>query len=100
MRVLNIHLKNPKKYALKKTTLKYNFLTLSDGRGHCGADAQGYMIGAHPTNSGESVVRTVCFYLDNNSCWRTTDVEIKMCNGYYLYKLKDVPGCSARYCGQ
>ena len=67
---------------------------------HCGASATGWLNGAHPAGLGENVIRQVCFNWNSNSCYRNTDVEIKNCGGFYLYKLKPTPGCSLKYCGQ
>ena len=67
---------------------------------HCGTDATGWLNGTHPAVLGENVIRQVCFNWDGNSCWRKTNVEIKNCGGFYLYKLKDTQTCSLKYCGQ
>ena len=67
---------------------------------HCGTHATGWLNGTHPAGLGETAIQQVCFNWAGNSCWQNTDVEIKNCGGYYLYKLKAVPGCSLKYCGQ
>ena len=67
---------------------------------HCGTHATGWLNGTHPADLGETVIQQVCFNWAGNSCWKNTDVEIKNCGGYYLYKLKAAPGCSLKYCGQ
>ena len=66
---------------------------------HCGTNAAGWLNGTHPAVLGENVIRQVCFSYDGD-CWRSTDVEIKNCGLYYLYKLKATPGCQYKYCGQ
>ena len=66
----------------------------------CGTYSTGWLNGAHPAVLGENVIRQVCFNWDGNSCFRNTDVEIKNCGGFYLYKLKSVPLCGLKYCGQ
>ena len=66
---------------------------------HCGTYASGWLNGTHPAVLGENVIRQVCFSYDGD-CWRSTDVEIKNCGLYYLYKLKRTPSCSYKYCGQ
>ena len=76
-------------------------------KGHCGTEASGWLNGTHPAVLGENVIRQVCFSYDGD-CWRSTDVEIKNCGLYYLYKLKatpagsvsPLPSCSLKYCGQ
>ena len=67
---------------------------------HCGTHATGWLNGTHPAGLGETAIQQVCFNWAGNSCWKNTDVEIKNCGGYYLYKLKAAPGCSLKYCGQ
>ena len=75
---------------------------------HCGTSATGWLNGTHPTNLGENVIRNVCFsYVDSpsleiNYCWKNIDVEIRKCEGFFLYKFKEVPGsqCNSKYCGQ
>ena len=67
---------------------------------HCGTNAPGWLNGAHPSVLGENVIRQVCFSWVGNSCFTSTNVEIKKCGGYYLYKLNTVPICDIKYCGQ
>ena len=67
---------------------------------HCGTHATGWLNGTHPAVLGENVIRQVCFNWVSNSCWINTNVEIKNCGGFYLYKLKATPGCALKYCGQ
>ena len=76
---------------------------------HCGTSATGWLDGTHPTTLGVNVIRNVCFsyveFVDAsasklNYCWMNIDVEIRKCEGFYLYKFKEVPGCDLKYCGQ
>ena len=67
---------------------------------HCGTHATGWLNGAHPVFLGENVTRQVCFHWNSNSCMWNTDVDIKQCGGFYIYKFKAVPGCDFKYCGQ
>ena len=67
---------------------------------HCGTHASGWLNGAHPAGLGENVIRKVCFNYSSNSCYWNTNVEIKNCGGFYLYKLKPTPFCQLKYCGQ
>ena len=80
--------------------LSYTEIQISLSGGHCGSATSGWLDGAHPTTYLDTVIRTVCFSYITNICWRSTDVEIKICSGFYLYKLKDVPACNSKYCGQ
>ena len=75
---------------------------------HCGGYYPGYLQEAHPVLAfGETVIRKVCwnwkYYhvnYKNTNCGKTTDVVIKRCQGFYIYKLQDVPVCHSKYCGQ
>ena len=67
---------------------------------HCGTSATGWLNGEHPQTLGGNVTREVCFNYAGNSCWQRTDVEIKKCFGFFLYKFKSVPRCGLKYCGQ
>ena len=67
---------------------------------HCGTNAAGWLNGAHPVVLGENVIRQVCFNYEGNSCRWNTEVEIKNCGRYYLYKFKSAPYCALKYCGQ
>ena len=69
-------------------------------KNHCGTSATGWLNGAHPAVLGENVIRQVCFNWAGNSCNWNTNVEIKNCGGFYLYKLKAIPNCNLKYCGQ
>ena len=69
-------------------------------KSHCGTSATGWLNGAHPASMGEIVTRTVCFNWAENSCWKSIDVQIKKCDGYFVYELPPTPGCSLKYCGQ
>ena len=92
-----IHLKNPKIMLFNHI----NSLSLPDKNGHyCGTAANGWLNGAHPTTLRENVIRTVCIAWDGNSCLWNTDVEIRMCSEFYVYKLKNVPVCNSKYCAK
>ena len=73
---------------------------------HCGKNAPGWLNGNHPTTVGQHITATVCFsYVDSpslaiNYCWMNKNVEIRKCEGFYLYKFQEVPGCNMKYCGQ
>ena len=76
-------------------------LSLPDKNGHyCGTAANGWLNGAHPTTLRENVIRTVCIAWDGNSCLWNTDVEIRMCSEFFVYKLKNVPVCNSKYCAK
>ena len=66
---------------------------------HCRTHAPGWLNGAHPQTAGETVSRTVCFNWVGNSCWQTVSVEIKNCDGFFLFNFAETPCCYCRYCG-
>ena len=65
---------------------------------HCKTHAPGWLNGAHPS-VGETVTRTVCFHWLEDPCNWSTSVEIKNCDGYFLFNFADTPVCWLRYCG-
>ena len=67
---------------------------------HCGTHAAGWLNGTHPAFLGENVIQQVCFNWSGDSCRWNSNVEIKKCLGYYLYKLEATSNCSLKYCGQ
>lgn len=66
---------------------------------HCGTHAPGWLSGSHPTNVGQVVNAKVCFHWGANPCNWQTNIQIKKCNGFYVYKLVRPPVCWLRYCG-
>lgn len=68
---------------------------------HCGASTAGYMQGTHPTNSGETVERTVCFQSGYTcySAW-STKIKVRNCGNFFLYNLVDVKHCHLGYCAK
>ena len=67
---------------------------------HCNTDATGWLNGTHPTTVGETVNRTICFNLLDDPCWKHIEIQVKLCEGFYLYYLEDLQYCSLRYCSQ
>ena len=76
------------------------------GAGKCSAEKPGWLNGAHPDESGETVTRQYCFNwarngTELNDCDATTDIKITKCNDFYVYllnKLNDELSCTYRYC--
>ena len=66
---------------------------------HCGTDAPGWLNGTHPVTLGETVTRQVCFHWSNDPCKWNADVQIKRCDGFFVYQLPDTPTCDLKYCG-
>ena len=67
---------------------------------HCGTHATGWLNGTHPVTLGENVISQVCFHWSDNPCRWNTDVEIKQCGGFYIYKFTAASTCRLKYCGQ
>ena len=58
------------------------------------------MTGKHPS-PGEGVVqRIVCFSSGSDpcTCVYTSLVDVQKCGDHYVYRIKSVPKCNARYC--
>ncbi|XP_067023184.1 fibrillin-1-like isoform X3 [Acropora muricata] len=66
---------------------------------HCGTHAPGWLAGSRPTRRGQVVNARVCFHWGSNCCNWNANIQIKRCNGFYVYKLVKTPVCWLRYCG-
>lgn len=66
---------------------------------YCGTHAPGWLNGAHPTRLGQIVNGQVCFHWGGSCCNWKANIQIKKCNGFYVYKLGKTPVCWLRYCG-
>ena len=66
---------------------------------NCGTFFAGWLDGAHPSNIGEEVERTICFASNTDNCEIRAQVMVKKCPDFFLYKLPVVPACISRYCG-
>ena len=65
----------------------------------CGTGWSGWLDGAHPTVEDGKVNRKVCFGDQSTGCIFSTDISVKICGSYFIYKLQKPPFCSLRYCG-
>ena len=66
---------------------------------HCGANAPGWINGTHPSAAqGVSTVQ-VCFNWGHKCCRYSTNIRVRNCSGFYVYKLTKTPACRLRYCG-
>ena len=68
-------------------------------KGHCGTDAPRWLIGAHPTVDDGVVQHEVCFSSFGNCCYYSTKINVRNCEGFYVYRLQRPPHCYLRYCG-
>ena len=66
---------------------------------HCGTHAPGWLLGAHPEMSDGVVTRTVCFSWRNKCCRWRSQISVRNCGDFYVYKLQRAPKCKLRYCG-
>jgi len=69
--------------------------------GHCGTYRPGWLSGIHPSVVEGAVKRTVCFYGPSGCCHYSTEISVRNCGGYYVYRLRKPPNmqCPFRYCG-
>lgn len=66
----------------------------------CGAHSPGWLNGSHPTVADGIVGRQVCFHWEKDCCAFTTQVKVRNCGTFFVYKFYDPPSlCSLRYCG-
>ena len=65
----------------------------------CGTTWSGWLDGAHPTVEDGEILRTVCFSSRFAGCKLLTDISVKICGSYFIYKLGPVFLCDSRYCG-
>ncbi|KAL9987885.1 hypothetical protein ACROYT_G002263 [Oculina patagonica] len=66
---------------------------------HCGTHAPGWLNGSHPAVADGTVIRKVCFHWSKRCCRWSTTIEVRNCDGFYVYKLHRPPACTLRYCG-
>ena len=65
----------------------------------CGTTYSGWLNGAHPTVENGEVLRAVCFSDISTGCRYKTQISVKNCSSYYIYKLYKPSQCPLRYCG-
>ena len=67
---------------------------------HCGTHATGWLNGTHPSIPFQSVSREICFNWNDDMCNWKTNITITNCQDYFVYDLKNTPGCTLRYCAE
>ncbi|XP_072894602.1 uncharacterized protein [Hemitrygon akajei] len=60
-------------------------------QGHCSGKNPGWLNGSHPNVGEGEVTRTVCFTVDNNTCYWSLEIRVKNCSGYFVYWLWSTP---------
>ncbi|XP_047241540.1 uncharacterized protein LOC124880462 [Girardinichthys multiradiatus] len=67
----------------------------------CGTHFPLWINGAHPVQFNEIVTRTVCSSYYGSCCYFTPHtIQIKLCYGYYVYKLQRPSTCMLAYCAE
>uniref|UniRef100_A0A3B5R284 UMOD/GP2/OIT3-like D8C domain-containing protein n=1 Tax=Xiphophorus maculatus TaxID=8083 RepID=A0A3B5R284_XIPMA len=65
----------------------------------CGTHAPLWINGTHPVQLNEIVTRTVCNAWYGSCCaFPSHTIQIKLCYGYYVYKLQQPSACNLAYC--
>ena len=65
----------------------------------CGTNWSGWLDGAHPTVEDDEVSRRVCFSDRSTGCKSLTNILVKNCGSFFIYKLVQTSKCPLRYCG-
>jgi len=61
--------------------------------------ATGWLNGGHPTVADGKITRQACFHWNSNCCTWSTNIEVRNCGSFYVYRFSGTPTCSLRYCG-
>ena len=65
----------------------------------CGTTYSGWLNGAHPTVEDGEVLHQVCFSDRSMGCKHNTQISVKNCSSYHIYKLYGLSQCPSGYCG-
>ncbi|XP_022805383.1 uromodulin-like [Stylophora pistillata] len=66
---------------------------------HCGTRFSGWLDGVHPRVEHGEVTMKVCFSGLYRKCRDTTNILVKNCGSYYIYRHLGIQSCPRRYCG-
>ena len=66
---------------------------------HCGTEAPGWLNGTHPAVTDGVVQREVCFRYLGSCCHYSTNISVRNCGGFCVYRLEPPPHRNLRYCG-
>uniref|UniRef100_A0A3B3V8P8 UMOD/GP2/OIT3-like D8C domain-containing protein n=1 Tax=Poecilia latipinna TaxID=48699 RepID=A0A3B3V8P8_9TELE len=65
----------------------------------CGTNISLWINGAHPVQLNEIVTRSVCNSWSGSCChFASSTIQVKLCSGYYIYKLQQPSSCTLAYC--
>ncbi|XP_059815959.1 uncharacterized protein LOC132387603 isoform X3 [Hypanus sabinus] len=67
-------------------------------QGRCSGEFPGWLNGPHPNVGEGEVTRTACFTQGEDSCYRSQEIGVKNCSGYFVYRLLPAPLSYAVYC--
>lgn len=69
-------------------------------RKYCSTDAPGWLSGDHPSVAEGVVRRKVCFPgAVRGCCGYSSNISVRNCGSFFVYKLQPPPHCYLRYCG-
>ncbi|CAH3142153.1 unnamed protein product [Porites lobata] len=69
-------------------------------RKYCSTDAPGWLSGGHPSVAEGVVRRKVCFPgAIRGCCGYVSNISVRNCGSFFVYKLLPPPHCYLRYCG-
>ncbi|MBI4700779.1 MAG: hypothetical protein HY744_06385 [Deltaproteobacteria bacterium] len=66
----------------------------------CGTDAPGCLYGTYPAIWQGAVKRMVCFSWGKDSCNWATDILVRNCGDFFVFKLPKAPTCDLVYCAE
>ncbi|XP_027038417.1 uromodulin-like [Pocillopora damicornis] len=69
---------------------------VSDHR--CHTDITGWLNGTHPSLEDGVVNRQACFHGYYNCCYGRVQIQVRSCEGFYVYYLNPSPAGKFRYC--
>ncbi|XP_053410777.1 uromodulin isoform X2 [Nycticebus coucang] len=64
----------------------------------CNTAAPMWLNGTHPSSDQGIVSRTACAHWNGHCCLWDAPVQVKACDGYYVYNLTAPPECHLAYC--
>ena len=65
----------------------------------CGTDAPGFLDFSHPASVNQKTSGRICYHWYSNTCnWQSSNINVTMCSGYYVYYLTPSPVCSLQPC--
>ena len=64
----------------------------------CHTDMTGWLNGTHPSLEDGVVNRQACFHGYHDCCYRRVQIQVRSCEGFYVYYLNPSPAGKFRYC--